>query len=363
MSYLLIILTLFSSLALTLFILPRLLHIASRIGLMDFPDNHRKVHAIAIPRVGGLGIVTALLISSILFIPFSNLRGFYVGVMILVLIGFFDDFKELTPRWKFIAQVSASIFMIAFSETFLSTFGNILGLGSVNHGIFTIPVTLFCTVGVINAINMIDGLDGLAGGISLISFISFAILAFINNQYELMLLSIILIGSTFGFLRYNWYPAKLFMGDAGSLTLGFSLAFLSIAIAQKDNTLVPPVVPLLILTVPIVDTVTIMIKRIINGNSPFRADKFHFHHILLRLGYDRKTTVKIILAISSMLSFIAIIGTVLKIPDYYLFLVFLFYFIPYFSASFYLKEIVKWRKKRINGRARIEINPTHKKSR
>lgn len=343
----------FATLIGTLLILPRLIHIAStwivtkegssteQYSLMDFPDGHRRMHSVPKPVVGGLGMLIIVSLGSILFVPPEdlNLRGYYSAMIILGIVGFLDDFKELHYRWKFIAQILAAAIMIHYSKTALVSFGDLLSFGSINIGIFAVsPVTIFCTLGVINAINMIDGVDGLAGGVSLIAFIPFAILAYINQQMNIMLLSIALIGTVLGFLRYNWYPSKVFMGDAGSFFLGFSLAFLSIYITQVKGSVVPPVAALLILTVPIVDTVTVMTKRIIKGKSPFLADQTHLHHILLSFGLGKKRTVIVILALSAMFSCIGIIGTIFEIPEYYLFLIFSIYFILYFLSSFFIRH-------------------------
>lgn len=336
-------LTFLTSLIVTLFILPRLSNIASKIGLMDYPDNSRKVHSTPKPLIGGLGMIIGISFSCLLFFPVSELRGFFAGVITLGIVGFLDDFRELHHRLKFVAQILASAFMIFFSKTVLLSFGDILSFGPINLGIFTIPMTIFCTVGVINAINMIDGLDGLAGGVSLTGFVAFAILAYLNHQTELVLLSLASGGAVAGFLRYNWHPSRLFMGDSGSLFLGFSLAFLSIAITQTNDSCVPPAAPLLILAVPIVDTITIMIKRILNGKNPFVADKYHFHHIFLRFGLDKKATLTVILFLSAILSSTAIIGTILKVPECYLFFIFIGYFVLYFTSSFYIKEMLKFK--------------------
>lgn len=337
-----IFLAFFLSFAIAFLILPKLSRIASRIGLMDHP-NRRKVHKNPKPLIGGLGIMMGISLSCLLFIPLSNLRGFYTGLFMLALVGFLDDFRELNHHLKFVAQIIASIIMVYFSQTVLQSFGDLFSFGPINLGIFTIPITIFCTVGVINAINMVDGLDGLAGGISLIAFISFAILAYINHQMDLMLLSIALSGAVVAFLRYNWHPSKLFMGDAGSFSLGFSLAFLSIAITQTIDSRVAPVAPLLILAVPIVDTITIMIKRILNGKNPFVADRYHLHHIFPRFGLDKKATVTVILFLSAILSSTAIIGTILKVPECYLFFIFIGYFVLYFTSSFYIKEMLRFK--------------------
>ncbi|HEC97781.1 MAG TPA: undecaprenyl/decaprenyl-phosphate alpha-N-acetylglucosaminyl 1-phosphate transferase [Nitrospirae bacterium] len=342
----------FTSLIITVLILPRLSNIALKIGLLDFPGQ-RKMHANPRPLVGGLGMMMALSVTCLLFVPFSNLRGFYAGIAMLAIVGFLDDFRELNHRWKFVAQIVASVFMIYFSNNIVLTFGDIFAIGHIElNSTLAVILTVFFTVGVINAINMIDGLDGLAGGISLIAFIAFAVLAYINRQTELVLLCIALAGAVLGFLKYNWPPSRLFMGDAGSLSLGFSLVFLSISISQKANSLVPPVVPLLVLSVPIVDTITVMIKRMLRGRSPFKADKYHLHHITMKYGYRKKTTVRIILLVSFMFAAIGIIGVTLEIPDYRLFMIFSAYFVLYFTLSFFIRKLLILRLRFIRKRRR-----------
>jgi UDP-GlcNAc:undecaprenyl-phosphate GlcNAc-1-phosphate transferase len=149
-----------------------------------------------------------------------------------------------------------------------------------------------------------------------------------------------MMGATAGFLKYNW-NAKVFMGDSGSNSLGFALAFLAIAVTQKEKSIVPPVAALLILTVPIVDTVMVMIKRTIKGKSPFFADKTHLHHMLLRFGFGKKRAVKIIVLLSAILSLLAIAGTILKIPEHYLFSVFIIYVAVSIFISAYIKDLFK----------------------
>ncbi len=335
-----IFITFFLSFVVTIFLLPSLSKIASLIRLLDYPSK-RKVHNNPKPIVGGLAIGIAFIFSSSLFIPEAHLIGYYSGIIIVLIVGLLDDFKGLNCNIRFAMQILASLFIIFFSDVILKTVGDLLSTGPINLGIFAIPATIFCTVGVINAINMIDGIDGLAGGISFIALLSFTVLASLNSQMDLMLLSLALSGAVAGFLRYNWYPSKLFIGDAGSLILGFSLAFLSIAITQENNTLVPPVVPLLVLAVPVVDTVTIMVKRMLKGKNPFKADKYHLHHILLRFGFDKEIAERSILLLSFMFSSIAILGVVYKIQEYYLFSVFMIYFSVYFIASFYIKDLLR----------------------
>lgn len=336
-------LTLIVPFFITAFLLPHLGRLASGIGLVDQP-NKRKIHAEPRPLVGGLAMSLAVALTGLLFIPLYNLRGFYAGLVLLVITGFLDDFGELSHKYKFMAQIIAAICIMYFSNVSLHTFGNILPFGSIDFNTSTIPITVIGIVGVCNAINMIDGLDGLAGGVSLTAFGSFAFLSFMFDKPVLMLLNISVCGSLTAFLIYNWYPAKLFMGDAGSLFLGFAAGFMSIAITQEQNSPVTPVIPLLVLAVPIVDTLTVMTKRMIRGKHPFRADKRHLHHILLKVGFSRRQTASIIILLSGFFCSVAIAGTFLKVPEYYLFFFFMTYFILYFTASFFIKKILRNRK-------------------
>jgi UDP-GlcNAc:undecaprenyl-phosphate GlcNAc-1-phosphate transferase len=281
------------------------------------------------PLVGGLAMSLAVAFTGLLFIPLVNMRGFYAGLVLLVITGFLDDFGELSHRYKFMSQIIAAVFIMHFSKVYLYTFGDLLAFGPINFHMLTIPMTIVSIVGICNAINMIDGLDGLAGGISLTVFSSFALLSYISHQPVLMLLSLSICGSLIAFLIFNWYPSKLFMGDAGSTFLGFTAAFISIALTQGQNTFVRPVAPLLILTVPIVDTVTVMIKRLIKGKSPFHADNKHLHHILLKRGYSKKQAATGIIILSGFFCSVAIAGTLLQVPEYYLFFFFMAYFALY----------------------------------
>ncbi len=336
------------SLMITYFILPRLCLYATNLGLFD-NTNKRKVHKFGRPLVGGISIAIGVFIGYLLFVPMQNMMGYFIGMIIVLMIGFADDFKKLAARWKLIAQTLATFTVIYFSDTILLSLGNILYSGPINLGIFAIPVTIFCVVGIINATNMIDGVDGLAGSISLIAFVSFGLVAYINNQMECVLLSVALSGAVIAFLRYNWYPSMLFMGDAGSFLIGFSMAFLSITITQKDNGLVSPVVPLLVMAVPIVDTFTVVIKRIINGKNPFSAGKDHFHHILLRFGLKKREVALTLILLTAIFSCFGIMGTIFRIPDYYLFSIFSIYFITYFTTSFFLRKIFRLKSNKKRG--------------
>ena len=334
-------------LGVTLFVLPKFAHIASAIGLVDQPGR-RKVHKTPRPLVGGLAMSLGVAIGCLLFMPMplirgyagGSMRGFYAGMVILVLVGFFDDFREVHHRLKFLVQIIAAVMVVYFSRVSLITFGDLLHLGSLDFPWLGLPMTVIGIVGVINALNMIDGVDGLAGGVSLVAFASFAFLSFLDGHRTIMLLCLAVSGALVAFLKYNWHPSRLFMGDAGSLFLGFSASFVSIVITQETGSLVKPVAPLLVLAIPITDTLTVMIKRLMKGKSPFYADKTHLHHILLKYGFTKRQTAAIIIAMSAAFSLLAIVGTLLDISAYNLFLIFLFYFFSYFSASFFVKRIL-----------------------
>ncbi len=334
------IIILLTSVVISLLLLPRLAHIASRIGLLDHP-NLRTVHNNPKPLVGGIGMVVAVAASCMLFVPLAGLRGFWAGVILLVIVGFLDDFKELDHRWKFVAQMVAGLMMILFSRVLLVSFGKIISMEPLSVSSYAFTATLFCVVGVVNAINMIDGLDGLAGGVSLVGFVSFAVLSYLGGQWGLFLINVAIIGALIGFLRYNWHQALLFMGDAGSLFLGFSLAFMAIALTQGPEATARPIAPLLILAMPIADTVTVMVKRVLGGNSPFCADKQHLHHIFMRLGLSKRGSVLAISGLSVFFATVAVLGEVYQLSEQALFAFFSIAYLSYFLSSFHIKKIVR----------------------
>jgi UDP-GlcNAc:undecaprenyl-phosphate GlcNAc-1-phosphate transferase len=329
-----------------IFLMPKLMPVAWRIGLVDHP-NTRSAHVIPRPLVGGLGMIITISVVSFLFIPARGLHGFFAGLGILLLVGFVDDLKGVGHWPKFLAQIVSVALLISFSNTVLLSFGDLGGFGTIaiQSQWLAYGLTVFAVVGVINSVNMIDGLDGLAGGVSFIGFISFAFLASLTNQPVLMMLCLAFAGALLGFLRFNWSPSVLFMGDAGSLCLGFALCYMALALTQGEGSKVPPVSALLILAVPITDTLTLMVRRLVKGKNPFKADQYHLHHILLRYGLGRKRAVKVILGLSVILSGCGILGTVYEQPESFLFLIFVIYFTLYFISSFFIGDIIRYRLK------------------
>ncbi|MBM3163391.1 MAG: undecaprenyl/decaprenyl-phosphate alpha-N-acetylglucosaminyl 1-phosphate transferase [Chlorobi bacterium] len=313
---------------------------ADRLRLLDMPDNNRKVHTVAKPLVGGLGIIAGVLVAMLLFFPVIKYISLIVSILLILGIGVIDDRFDISFKWRFVAQITATVITIHyFPGMNLRSFGDLFGFGSLETGLLMVPVTIFCALGVINAINMIDGLDGLAATTSLIAFIAFAILAWLNDMQAFMLLSLAFAGAIAAFLRFNWYPSKLFMGDAGSMTLGFVLAFFAIQLTQKPDGVVSPVAALFVLAIPVTDTLTVMTKRMMNGKSPFEPDKTHFHHLLKEMGFSHAGVVFVVMGLSSVFSLVAIAGTLFQIPDYLLFGVFCCWFLFYFISSSTMKGL------------------------
>ncbi len=314
---------------------------AEKLGFIDHPDGKRKIHTIAKPLVGGIGIITGVLITMLLFMPFWQNVGLIIAMLMVIVIGAIDDRHDVSFKIRFVVQTGATASIMYFGGTVLHSFGNLMGFGAIETGLLAWPITLFCVVGVINAVNMTDGLDGLAGGTSLIAFSAFGMLAWLNNQPELTYISIAFVGALAAFLRFNWHPSKLFMGDAGSMSLGFVLAFFAIEVTQKTGSIVSPAAALLVLALPVTDTITVMVKRVLKGQSPFHPDKTHLHHIIKAMGFNHRKVVILIVSLTIISSSIAVIGTLMSVPDYLLFTIYLFCFTVYFAASYKLRAIYR----------------------
>lgn len=291
-----------------LIMVPPLRRWALESGNVDHPDS-RKVHSSAIPRIGGIAIFMSFLFSCLVFVDLvPPVRGILAGGLVIFCTGLIDDIAGLTPKRKFLGEIVACLVTISVGDLHILTLGNLFGTGPIFLPTwFAIPFTVFAVVGVINAINLLDGLDGLAGGVSVIALICFAILAFRNGNSQAMMLCISLLGALLGFLKYNFYPARIFMGDTGSLGLGFVLGFMAVYLTQMPFSKVSPMVPVLILGLPILDTVWVMSRRLLHKNSPFAPDQSHLHHKFLNLGFQHRYTVIFIYGISLAWGAVAIL--------------------------------------------------------
>ena len=267
---------------------------------MDVP-NDRKVHPYPVPKSGGLAMALGAGIPVLFTVhgdPF--LRAVVVGAAIVVLFGLIDDFRGLGYKAKFIGQIAAALVVVFYGGVKITSLGMLLPDGVVLPGWVAIPFTLLVIVGVSNAINLADGLDGLAGGICLLSFICIGYLAYLGDHVSVALLSVAMAGAIFAFLRYNTHPATLFMGDVGSQLMGFLAVTLALELTQSNGPL-SPVLPLILLGFPVLDTLTVMLERVAEGRSPFVADKNHFHHKLMRLGLYHTEAVFVVYVIQTLL--------------------------------------------------------------
>ncbi len=297
--------TLLISIFITVSLIPIMIKLADRYQMVDLP-NPRKVHIRPIPRVGGLAMAVAVIIPVILWASADDfVKAYLVGTGILALFGFIDDMKGLGYKAKFTGQILAALVVIFYGGARISSLGTLLPGSEHLAEWLAVSLSLIAIVGVTNAINLADGLDGLAGGISLLSFCCIGYLAYLDGSSEIILITMAVAGAIFGFLRFNTHPASLFMGDTGSQLLGFSAVVLAIKTTQGDNPL-SPVLPLIILGFPILDTLNVMVQRICKGGSPFLPDKNHFHHRLINFGLSHAEAVFVIYLIQSVMVLSAI---------------------------------------------------------
>lgn len=301
-----LILSLFISFFLSVLLVPPVSRLAVRVGGVDLPAE-RRVHDRAVPRLGGVAIVCAFLFTTMLLVEMDRaVRGVLIGGLFTFSVGLIDDLAGLPPRHKFLGQLAAVTFAVLYGGVHLSSLGNLFGI-PVTLGPLAIPFTVIAVVGVTNAINLSDGLDGLAAGISIIGLLPMGILAFRAENYHLVALIAVLIGATAGFIRYNTHPATIFMGDSGSLFLGFCLGMISVQLVVEGEGRVSPLSPLLILSVPIVDTLMVMVRRRMEGKSIAAPDKTHFHHHLLNLLASHRLSVQIIYGVCYLVALCAIL--------------------------------------------------------
>jgi UDP-GlcNAc:undecaprenyl-phosphate GlcNAc-1-phosphate transferase len=281
---------------LSLFLTPVAIRISFRLNAIDHPDE-RKVHASAVSRLGGVAMVAALVLPILLFRNMDRtLAAFLAGAVIVAATGFLDDIFHIPPAAKFAGEILAAAVFVFASGLSLEVLGDFQGIGEIHTGFLAPGVTIFCMVGVMNALNLSDGLDGLAGGISAIACTFLGIFAYLGQDWLPLSILVALFGSLLGFLRYNTHPANLFMGDTGSLVLGYSLSAVSIMLVQNDGTgiYLSPVTVAAVLTLPILDTLLVMLRRIWHGGNPFHPDKTHLHHRLLNLGLPHAVVVPIL---------------------------------------------------------------------
>ena len=286
-------------------IIPIVKKMAKHVGAMDIP-NERKVHKKPMPRLGGLGIYSGFLLGYMIFGEHtSTMNSILIGSFVLIITGIFDDIKPLNPKNKLIGQFIAALIIVAYGNTLLQDV-SIFGL-YINFGVFAYPITIMFILGCINCMNLIDGLDGLAAGISSIFFLTIGIIAFVQGRVGLpVVLTFVMLGSALGYLIHNFYPAKIFMGDSGSMFLGFMMAVITL-LGFKTIITSSIIIPLCIMIVPILDTLFAIIRRKLKGESIDTPDKSHIHHQFLRRNFSVRKTVLTIYLITILFSIASII--------------------------------------------------------
>ena len=298
------------SCAVTFFMTPPVKKFAEKVGAIDVPKDERRVHDHPIPRMGGLAIFFGFILAVLVFVDMTTpIMGMLVGAVIIAAMGAVDDIVNLNAWVKFGVQIVAALVAIRSGIVFNVISNPILFSETtfIPIGYLTVPLTVIWIVGCTNAVNLIDGLDGLAVGGSAISSLTMLVVALFVAEPNVALILAALTGACLGFIPFNLNPAKIFMGDVGSQLLGFVLATVSIMGMFKFHAIITFLVPVLALSVPLADTVFAFFRRIVHRQSPFHADKGHFHHRLLAMGLNQKQAVAVLYAISAVLGLFAVL--------------------------------------------------------
>lgn len=283
-----------------------IIRLACSAGAVSNPGG-RHMHKRQMPRWGGIGIVLGVFAVLIVFLPFDKrTSAFLVSSFLIFGLGVFDDIRHVNWKIKTICSFAAISILVFAGGVRVESLGDLFGFGEIALGAWAIPFTYFAVFGVMNAINLIDGMDGLLPGLSAISFAFFAVLGYSSGNDAVIILSVAGLGAVCGFIPRNYPKARIFLGDSGSLFIGFSLAGLSILLTQGAGG-VKPMTPVLILCLPIFDTLRVMLIRVTGGRHPFRPDKRHLHHLITRSGVSSRRTVNIMWLISVSMCLVAVL--------------------------------------------------------
>ena len=312
---------------------------AFRFGLVDSPDA-RKLHNGQIPLVGGVAIYISIFFACAFHGKWNAELIFYlISSGLLVVVGVVDDYKNISPRSRVVAEIVAACLMVFGAGVSINSFGNILGFGDVPLNSIASPlVTIFAVVALINAINMMDGIDGLAAGVSLISLFSFLWLA--GDTSSRVIPAVYFVSSTAAFLIFNLQLMgarfqKVFLGDAGSMLCGFTLVWLIIRFSQSEHFSEPafkPVTALWIIALPLIDMVCTVIRRLRKNRSPFGADRNHLHHILMYAGLDFRQALFAILLLAGLFNMTGILMLEMRVAESLQFILFIVFFVVYYFA-------------------------------
>ncbi len=331
----------------TLLLTPLVRRISFLFDALDYPSS-RRINSQPVPHLGGLAIYFGIMAGLLYVLPWKlPLKGIILCSTILLIVGIIDDRISMSPRTKFIWQLIAATLVIPFGFQ-IQFITNPWG-GMIYLGWWGIPLTILWIVSIINMVNFIDGLDGLAAGVVAIAALTLAAVGCQEGQAFAVAVSLVIVGSTLAFLRYNFYPARIIMGDSGSMLLGFILAVTSILGALKSATAMTLVVPVLALGVPVLDMVLTIFRRIKNGHPIGKADLGHIHHRLLGLGFSHRGAVLTVYGTSIFLGVMAVLINTVNGTEGFLLLALIFVVIIYSAWRLGLFRKVDHKKRKMSG--------------
>lgn len=319
--------------------------LARNIGLVDRPDS-RKLHVGSVPLVGGVSlyiVVTYYLLNNTDAFPFSKL--YILSISILIGMGVLDDKFDLSVKIRMFIELLVTVFIFYMADIKLHLLGDLLGFGGQGLGIFSLPITVLGVIGAINAYNMVDGIDGLLGGLSLVSFAGIGYLLHGSELSGLSNLCLVIMVSLLPYIFMNLgflgRERRVFMGDAGSMLIGFTVIWMLLQSTQNGtNSSIRPVTALWIIGIPLIDMVSTMVHRVRQGVSPFKPDREHLHHIFQRIGFSPRQTLVVICCLSGGLTSFGVLGEIKQIPEYLMFYTYIFCFFSYIVIVINLKRIM-----------------------
>lgn len=329
--------------------------VARKVGLVDKPSG-RKIHTGNIPLVGGVAICITIVQYIYSHPNMINHANLYMCCIVgLTLVGALDDRYDLSVKIRMLIQILISIAMIYFAKAELVTLGDILGFGDINLGYGYVGglITILAVIGCINAFNMVDGIDGLLGGLSVVTFGAIGILLSISNEHSLSYLCLLLVVCMIPYIVMNLgligRERKVFMGDAGSMMIGFTVIWLLIGASQTPgNPMIRPVTALWLIALPLMDMAAIMIRRVKQGKSPFKPDREHLHHICQRLGCSPTQTLILICSIASVFASVGMIGEIFVIPEFLMFYSFIVIFAAYLVVLINYCKIINFFRRKLD---------------
>lgn len=332
---------------------------AQKWQLVDVPGG-RKRHSAPVPLTGGIAMTAgAFLALSFSFSGFAQYGPLFAGLLLLAFVGLLDDLGEVSPGTKLLLQVVAALLMTSWGANFLVNLGDLFGTYPINTRHWAIPLTVVAILAVVNAINMLDGLDGLAGSLVLGILLVLTAFAWHVGDADAAKILIVVAGALVGFLFFNLpWPLRgrhrTFMGDAGSMVLGFTLAWFTVSLTQRSGGSVPPPVMLWVLGIVLMDVFTVTVRRLARRRSPMAADRDHIHHMLLRRGYGPWATLGLLVGANLVLAGIGAALWKAGVPDYWIFWSYLAVCAVYFALFFLPFRLYRWRARAAAGAQEYE---------